>query len=268
MNLPGTARHQELLRGIMGHYVDDPRILGVVIFGSLARGDWDEWSDIDLDVVLHHGGINVAEEGRRLAAVLGDGHPVVVIRQSEDACDVVLESLDEISIRWHTLDSTSPNIVDDFLILAGSLDRDEFRARGQANRGSQTNQAEQGQSAARCVRYLIEADLSLRRGRMWEGIDRLERVRHLLTHAWRSHRGDKRPDAPLDERVCPELCSRLAGLLPSYDPASIDDAIDFGVDLLLGNMSTELTAVVQPDEAERTILHDLRKRRTTSACHE
>jgi predicted nucleotidyltransferase len=41
---PGTARHRNALLAIAQHYRDDSRVLAVVLFGSLARGDWDEYS--------------------------------------------------------------------------------------------------------------------------------------------------------------------------------------------------------------------------------
>ena len=49
---PGTPQHQSLLRTIVAHYDQDPRILAIVVFGSQGRGNWDGLSDIDLDVVI------------------------------------------------------------------------------------------------------------------------------------------------------------------------------------------------------------------------
>ena len=66
---PGTPRHQALLRAIVSHYKDDPRVRAVVVFGSLGRGDWDALSDLDLDVVLADGvPVDVAQEIEGLAA--------------------------------------------------------------------------------------------------------------------------------------------------------------------------------------------------------
>src|SRR6266542_3729398 len=50
--MPGTARHQALLRTIVEAYEHDERVLAVGVLGSLGRGTWDEWSDLDLDVVI------------------------------------------------------------------------------------------------------------------------------------------------------------------------------------------------------------------------
>ncbi len=52
---PGTAEQQALLRAVVAHYRDDPRILAVIVFGSLGRGNWDSYSDLDLDVIIADG---------------------------------------------------------------------------------------------------------------------------------------------------------------------------------------------------------------------
>ena len=52
-SLPGTRRHQQLLQAILDFYADDKRILAILLFGSLGRGNWDTYSDLDLDIVMH-----------------------------------------------------------------------------------------------------------------------------------------------------------------------------------------------------------------------
>ncbi len=44
----GTPAQQVLQRAIVDHYTGDPRILAVAVFGSLGRGSWDAYSDVDL----------------------------------------------------------------------------------------------------------------------------------------------------------------------------------------------------------------------------
>jgi len=50
--LPGTSQHQTILHSIVSYYENDPRILAIAIFDSLGRGNWDRYSDLDLDVVI------------------------------------------------------------------------------------------------------------------------------------------------------------------------------------------------------------------------
>src|SRR5436190_597415 len=45
--LPGTPHHQALLERVVSHYQTDSRIIAVCLFGSLVRGNWDQYSDLD-----------------------------------------------------------------------------------------------------------------------------------------------------------------------------------------------------------------------------
>ena len=89
---PGTPQHQAILRAIVAHYENDPRILAVAVFGSLGRGNWDEYSDIDLDVVIAAGiSLNAAEELTELCRTLeplGE-RLAVIVPDDTDAGDVV-----------------------------------------------------------------------------------------------------------------------------------------------------------------------------------
>jgi predicted nucleotidyltransferase len=71
--LPGTPEHQRLLRAIADQYAGDNRVLAVSVFGSLGRGTWDAYSDLDLDVVLADGvTLDAPEEAQRLCVAIGD----------------------------------------------------------------------------------------------------------------------------------------------------------------------------------------------------
>jgi hypothetical protein len=47
----------------------------------------------------------------------------LVIPEGEDEAEVVFESLMQLSVRYHTLGTTKPAILDSMQILAGTLDR-------------------------------------------------------------------------------------------------------------------------------------------------
>ena len=69
----------------------------VAVFGSVSTGTWHELSDVDLDIVT---GDDVAVvPGREIEALFGPRAAIVVT--GADCADVVLDSLEEASIRWH-----------------------------------------------------------------------------------------------------------------------------------------------------------------------
>ncbi|MGZ3674900.1 MAG: nucleotidyltransferase domain-containing protein, partial [Ktedonobacterales bacterium] len=84
----------------------------VLVFGSLGRGTWDRFSDLDIILV---DGISVApaQELERLRATfapIGERAALIVPKRTDEG-DVVLASLLQLSVRYHALASTSPNIV-------------------------------------------------------------------------------------------------------------------------------------------------------------
>ena len=68
---PGSPRQQSLLQTIAACHDNDSRILAALIFGSLARGNWDIFSDLDLAVVVRDGlQIDIPGEYYRVSAAL------------------------------------------------------------------------------------------------------------------------------------------------------------------------------------------------------
>jgi len=95
-DLPGTLQHQTILRSIVSYYKNDPRILAIAIFGSLGRGNWDCYSDLDLDVVIANAvEIDIDPELNRLCASLAsiDEQIALMIPDGDEAADVVFKSL-------------------------------------------------------------------------------------------------------------------------------------------------------------------------------
>src|SRR5258708_38941162 len=103
---PGTRHHQALLARIVDYYKEDDRILAVCLFGSLTRGNWDQYSDLDLDVVLEDGiQLSIMAELQNLCTAfqpLGE-HALILLPNGSDSGDIMLNSLTELSVRYHTL---------------------------------------------------------------------------------------------------------------------------------------------------------------------
>ncbi len=132
----GSDAHRALIEQVVAHYRQDGRVRAVAVFGSVSTGSWHELSDVDLDVVTGDGVEVVA--GREAEALFGPRAALVVA--GEDCADVVLESLEEISIRWRPLAATSPNICASVRVIYGRLTAAEIIAAGEANRAQPDEQ--------------------------------------------------------------------------------------------------------------------------------
>jgi hypothetical protein len=79
---------------------------------------------IDVEAELIHLGASFAAIDEHIALLIPD----------DDDADVVFRSLMELSIRYHPLVNTSPNIVDSMLLLLGQIDRSTIEDAGRANK--------------------------------------------------------------------------------------------------------------------------------------
>jgi predicted nucleotidyltransferase len=263
--LPGTPTHQAVLSALTADYANDSRVLAFSLFGSLARGDWDEYSDLDLDVILRdHMTIDARQEVERLVSVLetvGEGITLIVPR-SEGSIDLVLLPLLEISIRYHSLATTSPNIVESVVVLAGSLTTEQVRAAGLAN--TIRDETPPTELLNACVRYALEIDFALRRGEPWIAVELLHRTRNLLMEMFAQTHGDARPAQTFDAQADPALQARLGATLPIFDLPSMWGPHQVMLDLLEHDIPAFSNGQAQLTAGQHEVLRAIRERKSVS----
>jgi predicted nucleotidyltransferase len=259
---PGTPQHQTILRAIVEHYEHDPRILAVAVFGSLGRGNWDEYSDIDLDVVIAEGvSLNAAEELTQLCRAfeqLGE-HLAVLIPDDDDAGDVVFDSLLQMSVRYHPLADTHPNIVDTLHVLTSRIDHNVIAAAGLANqRPRQSLEV----TLAECVRYAAVADIALQRHGLWDAIEVLHRLRTSLMELYTLTHGGQRPCLFFQANADPDLQAQLGRTLPQYNLESAQVSLVHCLNLLEHDLGHLTNDQLQLSDAYRRVLKAVRARQT------
>jgi predicted nucleotidyltransferase len=259
VSYPGAERHQVLLRAVVGHYRDDPRILAVAVFGSLGRGNWDAYSDLDLDVVIaDEARLDASSELIRLGgafAALGD--PVAVtVPDGDDAGDLVLESLMGLSIRYHPLARTSPNIVDSLRLLAGRLTAAEVAAAGRANQ--RPAHPPLGQLVDEYVRYAVDVRTCILRERHWLALEILHRMRAILQEIFTRAHGGLRAHQTFEERATPAAQARLAATLPQFEIASLRDALERMLAMLEDDLEALSDGQVSLNPPQRAIIRRIR----------
>ena len=169
----GSRAHRALIGRVVARYEHDSRVRAVAVFGSVSAGNWHELSDVDLDIVIEDDAQVVPAD--EIAALFGTRAEIVLTRS--DSADVVLDSLEEISVRWHALQTTSPNITATVRVVAGRLSDQDLVAAGEANRTAPDVE----RLLDIVVRDAIGAQKALLRGRDWEAAVAVERVRASLT---------------------------------------------------------------------------------------
>ncbi|CAN5203308.1 hypothetical protein BH23CHL1_BH23CHL1_22210 [soil metagenome] len=263
---PGNSQHQAALQAVTAHYAGDPRVLAVVLFGSLSRGNWDQYSDLDLDVVIEDGvEIDVTDEVERLDASFShiDEQVALVVPDGWDEVDIVLSSLLGLSIRYHPLETTSPNIVDSLLVLAGRIDAETIKAAGIARQqidGSSTSHLLDA-----CLRYAVEVDRDLHRNRPWQAIEALHRMRALIMGMFAQAHNGVRSLPVFEAQAETDVQARLGATLPQYDLYSIQTALMRFLDILEYDLEALTNGQVHLTALHHEVLHQVRANGTVAS---
>lgn len=131
MNLPGNEFHQKILEILLDVFQKDNNVSVFGIFGSISRGNWDKYSDLDLDVIVKDRSKQIIDsEFKAILSVL-DLNGLIVLLYFEEFKNewvIIFDTLDRISIRFHLVKETIPHILESFIILYGNLTAEDIKA--------------------------------------------------------------------------------------------------------------------------------------------
>jgi predicted nucleotidyltransferase len=217
--LPGNPQHQKLLGVIAALYASDDRVLAVLLFGSLARDDWDAYSDLDLEVVVRDNvQIDTAGELDRLGnAFAAHGEHLLFTTAVGDAGYMVLQSLGAVAVDYHPLPSISPYVLAGWRMLCGSLDAQAIRKAAEANDRPAPSL---NQQVHRALWVALAVDIALQRRQFWRALPSLERMRTALLIIFAASRGSKRAHQIFEEEASAALRAKFARTLPQCFPDS------------------------------------------------
>ena len=163
----------------------------------------------------------------------------VIVPDDTDAGDVVFESLLQMSVRYHPLAATHPNIVETLRVLTGRIDHNAIAAAGAANRKPRESIE---QVLGQCVRYAAVVDIVLQRHHLWDAIEALHDMRYLLMKLYTLTHGGQRPWQFFQAKADPDLQAQLGHTLPQYSLVSVQASLERCLDILehdLGHSTNE-----------------------------
>lgn len=256
--LPGTDQHQAMLQFIVDYYGRDPHILAVLLFGSLGRGNWDAYSDLDLDIVTADDVTTDArvELARLCHAIKQENGLEAIIVADDEEGDVVLSNLLEFSIRYHRLNDTKPAILESLVVLAGSLSAEEIQAAAGANRIEQS--PDLTTLINQCIRYTLEIHNAIARKRLWMSIELLHRIRNMLMEVFTITRGGVRGLQYFETEASPYLHERLQQIQPTNQLSSVKAALDEVLHILSDDLEAFSDGKYQLEESQRTVLEHIK----------
>ncbi|HVU59260.1 MAG TPA: nucleotidyltransferase domain-containing protein [Candidatus Saccharimonadales bacterium] len=217
MSILGNTVHQRILAVLTDALGAAANIRSFGIFGSIARGDWDDYSDLDLDaIVTDTAGITIRSHVAAIEQALRRQGMATLLRFEEgpNAWVFILESLDRLSIRFHSLDETSPNIIGSLVILAGKLSKDEI---AHAAAGHPKQQPDALLMHTKFLEHAIYVPVYLHRGEVMNAYNMLTTLRNGFLMLYCVSHG--LPKIEKFEKNAPEALK--AALRPTY--SSLDE---------------------------------------------
>ena len=225
----GTFHHQQILETVKGFYEEDERVLATLLFGSLSRGNWDQYSDIDLDIIMSNTVmIDARIELKKLCTTIKQKHgfDALIIADVEEG-DVVLSNLVEFSIRYHILSDTKPAILDTMRSLSGSLSLDDIRTA--TNHDYNREPRELVEIVNEYLRYTLALHHAIMRQRVWMSMEMLHRIRAMLMLIYAISHDAMRPIHFFDSDANPKLQEILSTLSPQANLSSLADAFRIAI---------------------------------------
>jgi len=220
--LLGTAHHQAILHAVLQAYAADESILTIGVFGSLARADGDEYSDLDLDVTLRAEAIApVDDKIQHLVAHLdAAGFPTLfVTRDGWGGAEIVLRSFDRIDITFRRPEDSKAEVLRDLVLLRG--DRASLPEQGKPAIAPDTVEARLRRLHGKFPITALVAMVNLRRGRLWYALTLLEEMRRGVMEIYGLSRGSTLPERYFVKLADDEVRQALGETLATYQLDSI-----------------------------------------------
>jgi len=193
MELPGTIIHKQILKVLLELFKQDKNVRAFIIFGSLVRGNWDKYSDLDLDVVVIDTNpdiirqeVNIMVEKLNMQI-----HILHYFEEFTNEFVFVFNTLDRMSIRFHTLEDTHPSITETMKILYGNLTIEEIKRSQNMQLKKETNLQMLNN---KFLEHSIYAKLSIKRNKLINASFFLNKMRQIIIEIYVKSRAKREFD--------------------------------------------------------------------------
>ena len=265
-NLPGSPEQQALLQAVAAVYSEDTRVLAVILFGSLGRGNGDVYSDLDVVVIVRDDAVvDIAGELVGLRAALAEnGIRTLLTQAAGNAVYLTTETLCSVAIDYAKLRETPWYLLAGYLVLSGTVDPAAIESAAKAN---EEPQFPPHVELHRALWLALIVNGHLHRGWYWPALSALNRIRGALLEIFTVSRNGKRSARFFDRTAGLELKTMLGRTLPAYFPtspaqtvASLSDALLAVLDILEYRLAELSNGQVELGAGERELVLRLRAR--------
>ncbi|MDO8609711.1 MAG: nucleotidyltransferase domain-containing protein [bacterium] len=228
MEIPGTIIHKQILNTLLELFKKDKNVRAFIIFGSLVRGNWDKYSDLDLDVVVKEIKVDIVrQEVEEMIKVLNN--QIKILHYFEEFTNefvFIFDSLDRMSIRFHTLEDTHPAITESMKILYGDITVEEIKNSQNIQLKKETNLQMLNN---KFLEHVIYVQLSIKRNKLINASFFLNKMRQIIIEMYVKTRGKREFD--FEEIVDNKIKQKIASIYYLLNNQSMEIAYKKLIDL-------------------------------------
>ncbi len=254
MILPGNNTHQKILSILLNIFKKDNNILVFGVFGSVAKGNWDKYSDLDLDVIVKDDSKEtINSECKTILSVLDKNGFGVSLYFEEFAGEwvIIFDTLDRISIRFHLLENTIPHILDSFKILYGDLSVDDIH-KSIVKEKSQITNLEILKD--KFIELSIYVPIALHRNELINAEFFLSKMRNIVIEIYIKSRGIPRI-FEFEKEIDPDLKNKIYLTYADLDISSIKLSLESLISLFIDSIKSISGEKLNLNNNERLILN-------------
>ncbi len=253
MIFPGNSFHQKVLGILVNVFKKDGNISTFGVFGSVSKGNWDKYSDLDLDVIVKDDSIQkVDSEVKEVLSELKNSGLLVSLNFEEFKNErvIIFDNLDRISIRFHLLENTIPHILDSLKILYGNLKVEDISAVV----GSKISQNDSIEILKNKFTELsIYVPIALHRNQLVNAEFFLSKMRNILIEIYVKSKDESR-FFDFEKLAGKDIKEKIGTTYPKLDTLSIKKAHNELVSLFSGSLEIIGNNKIRLSEREKLIL--------------
>lgn len=193
MELPGTKIHKQILTILLELFKQDKNVRAFIIFGSLVRGNWDKYSDLDLDVIvidINHDFIR-QEVNIMVKKLNMQINILYYFEEFTNEFVFIFDSLDRMSIRFHLLEDTHPAIIESMKILHGDITIEKIKNSQNKKLNKEINLSLLNN---KFLEHSIYTQLSIKRNKLNNASFFLNKMRQIIIEIYVKTRGKRQFD--------------------------------------------------------------------------
>lgn len=257
MELPGNKTHQKILQLLINLFQKDKNIRAFIVFGSLVRGNWDKYSDLDLDVVVEDTSemlIKQVVDSIKAKLISKQIKILLYFEEFTNEFVFIFDSLDRMNIRFHLLKDTHPVIISSMRILYGDLTFEELKS---SQNKKLKNEVNYQLLQYKFLEHVIYVQLSIKRNKFINASFFLSKMRQIIIELYVGVRNKRLFDF---ENIADEkIKSIIVSSYQTLTKKNLHTSLEILINLYLSQIEQITLGKLKLTDNERTILNKVIK---------